>query len=64
MADEMFDIADDGSNDVMTIAKGDAEYEIENKEATNRSKLGVDTGKWYVSKLAPGQGCHRGIFAT
>lgn len=53
MADEMFDIADDGRNDYMTITKGDYEYNVEDKEVTNRSKLRVDTRKWYLSKLAP-----------
>ena len=53
MADEMFDIADDGANDYMTITKGDYEYNVEDKEVTNRSKLRVDTRKWYLSKLAP-----------
>jgi hypothetical protein len=53
MADEMFDIADDGTNDYMTITKGDYEYNVEDKEVTNRSKLRVDTRKWYLSKLAP-----------
>lgn len=53
MADDLFDIADDGSNDLMTITKGDMEYDVENKEVTNRSKLRVETRKWYLSKLAP-----------
>ncbi|TBG41885.1 hypothetical protein ELG77_08930 [Rhizobium leguminosarum] len=53
VADELFDIADDGSNDLMTIEKGDTSYEMENKEVTNRSKLRVETRKWYLSKLAP-----------
>lgn len=53
MADEMFDIADDGSNDLMTVTKGDESYDIENKEVIGRSRLRVDTRKWYLSKLAP-----------
>ena len=51
MVEEMIDIADDGSNDLMTITKGDASYEMENKEVTNRSKLRVHTRKWIASKL-------------
>jgi len=51
LVEEMIDIADDGSNDLMKITKGDAEYEIENKEVTNRSKLRVETRKWIASKL-------------
>jgi hypothetical protein len=53
MCEEMVDIADDGSNDLMTITKGDTSYEIENKEVTNRSKLRVETRKWLASKLKP-----------
>jgi hypothetical protein len=49
----MIDIADDGSNDFMTITKGDISYEVENKEWTSRSKLRVETRKWAASKLKP-----------
>jgi hypothetical protein len=51
--EDMIDIADDGSNDFMTIVKGDLEYESENKEVVNRSRLRVDTRKWIASKLKP-----------
>lgn len=53
MAEDILDIADDGSNDLMTIQKGNKEYEIENKEVTNRSRLRVDTRKWLMSKMKP-----------
>lgn len=53
LVDEMIEIADDGSNDLMTITKGRTDYEVENKEVTNRSKLRVDTRKWIASKLKP-----------
>ncbi len=53
MTEEMIEIADDGSNDLMTVEKGDASYEVENKEVTNRSKLRVETRKWIASKLKP-----------
>jgi len=53
IAEEILDIADDGSNDYMTIVKGDMEYNNENKEVTNRSKLRVDSRKWLLSKLLP-----------
>lgn len=49
MAEEMLEIADDGSNDTLMTEKG----EIENKEWTNRSKLRVETRKWLASKLKP-----------
>lgn len=51
LAEEILDIADDGSNDLMTITKGDVSYEQENKEVTNRSKLRVEARKWLASKL-------------
>lgn len=53
MAEEMLEIADDGSNDLMTIVKGDQVYQKENKEVTNRSRLRVDTRKWLMSKMFP-----------
>jgi len=53
LIEEMLDIADDGSNDFMTVVKGDITYTQENKELTNRSRLRVDTRKWIASKLKP-----------
>lgn len=53
MFEELLDIADDGSNDYMTITKGDKTYNVEDREVTNRSKLRVDTRKWYLSKVLP-----------
>lgn len=53
MAEDILDIADDGSNDLMTIQKGNETYEVENKEVTNRSRLRVDTRKWLMSKMKP-----------
>ena len=53
LAEEILDIADDGSNDFMTIVKGDREYEVENKEVTNRSRLRIDSRKWLAGKLRP-----------
>lgn len=53
MSEDILDIADDGSNDLMTIQKGNHSYEIENKEVTNRSRLRVDTRKWLMSKMKP-----------
>lgn len=53
LLDEILLIADDATNDFMTITKGDVSYEVENKEWTSRSKLRVDTRKWAMSKLAP-----------
>lgn len=53
MFEELLEIADDGSNDLMTVRKGNTEYEMENKEVVNRSRLRVDTRKWYLSKVLP-----------
>jgi hypothetical protein len=53
LADEILEIADDATNDFMTVVKGDEEYERENKEVTNRSRLRVDSRKWLLSKLVP-----------
>lgn len=53
LVDEMIEIADDGSNDYMTITKGDHEYNVEDREVTSRSKLRVETRKWIASKLKP-----------
>lgn len=53
MMEDCLEIADDGTNDWMTITKGDVEIEIINREAIDRSKLRVDTRKWFASKLKP-----------
>ncbi len=51
--DEILDISDDGSNDYMTITKGDMEYNVEDREVTNRSKLRVDARKWVLARMNP-----------
>ena len=53
LAEEMLDIADDGSNDYMTVKMGGKDARVEDKELTNRSRLRVDTRKWIASKLKP-----------
>lgn len=53
MAEDILDIADDGSNDYMTITKGDYSYNVEDKEVTSRSKLRVESRKWLMSKMKP-----------
>ena len=53
LAEQILNIADDGSNDYMTIQKGDQTYNVEDREVTSRSKLRVETRKWLMSKLAP-----------
>lgn len=52
-ADEINDIADDGSNDYMMVMRGAQEVEVINHENIQRSRLRVDSRKWIVSKLLP-----------
>ena len=51
--EDMLEIADDGTNDYMTITKGYIEYNVEDREVTNRSKLRLDARKWMLSKMQP-----------
>lgn len=54
MADECFDIADDGTNDwVKRKNKSGDEYEEFNNEHYQRSRLRLDTRKWFLSKCLP-----------
>lgn len=54
LVDEMIDIADDSSNDVIEQDLGDGVINhITNHEVIQRSKLRVDARKWLISKLAP-----------
>jgi len=50
MAREIIDIADNGTNDFYEDSEGKLKPDIEH---INRSRLRVDTRKWYTSKLAP-----------
>jgi hypothetical protein len=50
MADQLLEIADDSRHDFTSDAHGNR---VVNNEAINRSRLRVDTRKWYLSKLAP-----------
>ena len=51
LADDIIDIADDGSNDWMEHHDPDNAGYKQNGEAVNRSRLRVDSRKWVVSKL-------------
>jgi hypothetical protein len=54
MFDELIEISDDGSNDWMEIeTKAGRKIEVVNHEHINRSRLRVDTRKWYISKVLP-----------
>ena len=54
MAEEMLDIADDGTNDWMEKHGKDGEsyYQL-NGEHVQRSRLRLDTRKWVASRLLP-----------
>lgn len=49
MADEIIGISDDGSNDYVPTDEGPSL----DRDHVTRSKLRVDSRKWYLSKLAP-----------
>lgn len=49
MFEELLEIADDATNDWME-RRGE---QVEDHEVTNRSKLRVETRKWYLSKVLP-----------
>lgn len=51
--DEMFDIADDSSNDYMTKLINSEEVEVLNSENIQRSRLRIDTRKWALAKMKP-----------
>ena len=54
LAEEMLDIADDGTNDWMEKQNRDGStHEVVNSEHIQRSRLRVDTRKWIASKLKP-----------
>ncbi len=49
---EIFEIADDGTNDWMERQRQDGSVAVDH-EHIQRSKLRVDTRKWAMSKMAP-----------
>lgn len=54
MADELIEIADDGTNDWMLRQdKSGQTQEVVDSEHINRSRLRVDTRKWLLSKALP-----------
>lgn len=53
MSEEILDIADDGTNDWMTVNRGRETVEVPNNEVLQRSRLRVDTRKWIMSKMKP-----------
>lgn len=54
MAEEILDIADNGTNDWETIElENGYEKEVINHEVLARSRLRVDTRKWLMAKMKP-----------
>lgn len=54
MADELLEIADDGTNDWTERRRQDGSSEtVLNGEHVQRSRLRVDARKWLLSKVAP-----------
>jgi hypothetical protein len=54
MAEEILAIADDSADDYITRKREDgSDYTVIDHDHINRSRLRVDTRKWYLSKLAP-----------
>lgn len=54
MAEQVLEIADDGTNDWMEKhGKNGGTFIAENGEAMARSRLRFDARRWYLSKLAP-----------
>jgi hypothetical protein len=50
MADELLEIADDGSQDFKLDSHGNL---VADNDHISRSRLRIDTRKWYLAKLAP-----------
>ncbi len=54
MFEELLEIADDGRNDIYTRENNDGStYDVTNTDVISRSRLRVDTRKWYLSKVLP-----------
>jgi hypothetical protein len=53
MADELLEIADDGSNDWMIKETERGDVEVLDHEHIQRSRLRIDTRKWILSKRVP-----------
>ena len=54
MFEELLEIADDGTNDWMEREyKDGGSYTVVDQEVLGRSRLRIDTRKWYLSKVVP-----------
>ncbi len=64
LAEEIIDISDDGSADMMTRYREDgSEYQAVDAEHINRSRLRVDARKWLLSKMRPDKYGDRTVLA-
>ncbi len=53
LAEEILEIADDSTNDYMTIVKNGKKHQVLNREAISRSRLRIQARMNLISKLAP-----------
>ncbi len=53
LADEILEIADDSTNDYMTVVKNGKSRQVQNREAISRSRLRIQARMNLISKLAP-----------
>lgn len=53
LADEILEIADDGSNDWTERQQGEDTITVVDHEHIQRSKVRIDARKWLMSKMAP-----------
>lgn len=53
LAEEALEIADDSNGDVRLVERDGETVEVQNHEFAARSRLRVDTRKWFAAKLAP-----------
>lgn len=64
MFEELLDIADDGTNDWVERERQDGStYTVVDTEVIGRSRLRVDTRKWYLSKVLPKKFGEKQIFS-
>ncbi len=53
LSEEILEIADDSTNDYMTIVKNGKSRQVQNKETISRSRLRIQARMTLISKLAP-----------
>jgi hypothetical protein len=53
LGEEILEIADDKSQDTITIERNGETIVLENREFINRSRVRIDARKWLMAKLKP-----------